>query len=71
MKTNTKQEFGRCVDCGMPERMEWFIAQKHVCNTVTDPNYEVIETTTFKIGKRRFVKVNVPNNDRSAENTAA
>ncbi len=46
----SKGEFRRLVLAGA-------VSQAEINDKITDPNYKVIATTIFKIGKRRFLKV--------------
>lgn len=48
----------QCLECGMREREEHMMAEKHVCNRITDPDYpaEALKGQTIRVGKRRFVK---------------
>lgn len=51
-----KQEFVKCEDCGMRERMEWIMQDKHICNTITDKGYIPEKGQSLRIGKKRFIK---------------
>lgn len=53
----TENNFSRCLECGMIERDEWILEDKHICNKITDYKYIIIESMLLKIGKKRFVKI--------------
>lgn len=46
----------QCQECGMREREEWVMQEKHICNKITDLNYPAFKGI-YKTGKRRFVKI--------------
>lgn len=52
------KEIALCADCGNPERLEWFVQQKHICGgIITDPNSPMYEGMYLKVGKKRFFKI--------------
>lgn len=57
-KTNT-QDFAKCEDCGLIERMKHINLNKHVCGKITDSQFIVKQNLKLKVGKHRFYHIKI------------
>jgi len=49
----------KCEHCGIIEREEWALADKHVCGTYTDPQTPIFDGMKIKVGKKKLFKIKI------------